>query len=149
MPPLHTKKMMQLLEPKKVMQPLGKKKNNSNTWDQKNHATSSEKKSRYLSKQNKKSCNPLGQKIIQPLGTNKNHTTSQKKKKSHNHSGQKNNPNRSKQLQQNQIWSNIVQYGPICKKKHNNYHELNRMAFKSRFSWVQLSKSYQLKGIAR
>ena len=78
------------------MQPLGKKKNNATTWDQQKSCNLFRKKSSNLSKQNEKLCNPLGQKMIQPLGTNKNHTTSQDKKKSHNHSGQKNDPNRSK-----------------------------------------------------
>ena len=44
MPPLHTKKLMQLLETKKShATSREEEKNNATTWDQKNHATSSEK----------------------------------------------------------------------------------------------------------
>ena len=116
MPPLHTKKIMQLLETKKSCNLSGRKKITQPLGTKKIMQPLRKKITQSLKTK---------QKIMQPLGT-KNHstsrdkqkyTTSQKKKKSHNHSGQKNNPNRSKQLQQNQIWSNIVQY---AKKKNIN-----------------------------
>ena len=67
-------------EDKKIMQHLGTTKNYVTSWDKKNHATSWDKQNHATSQDKKKSCNLLGQKIMQLLWGKKSCNLSGQKK---------------------------------------------------------------------